>query len=152
MAYFFFTKDILRGKSISIFEGPDHATVARDFTFIDDIVDGCIAALDTAGKSTGTGGKKRGPAQLRVFNLGNTSPVPVSELVRILEKLLKKKAVKKIVKMPRNGDVPFTHANVSLAQRELGYRPATDLQTGLKRFVKWYLEYYSPGVKKIGSI
>ncbi|MQM16386.1 hypothetical protein Taro_049342 [Colocasia esculenta] len=148
MAYFFFTRDILRGKAISIFEGPNHATVARDFTYIDDIVSGCLGALDTAEKSTGTGGKKRGPAQLRVFNLGNTSPVPVSDLVAILEKLLKKKADRKVVKMPRNGDVQFTHANISLAQRELGYHPTTDLQTGLKRFVKWYLDYYSSGGKK----
>uniref|UniRef100_A0A1D1YRJ1 UDP-glucuronate 4-epimerase n=1 Tax=Anthurium amnicola TaxID=1678845 RepID=A0A1D1YRJ1_9ARAE len=153
MAYFFFTKDILRGKTIPVFEGPDHSTVARDFTYIDDIVSGCLAALDTAEKSTGTGGKKRGPAQLRLYNLGNTSPVPVTELVGILERLLKKKAHKKVVKMPRNGDVQFTHANISLAQRELGYRPSTDLQTGLKRFVRWYLDYYpSSGGKRSNSI
>ncbi|KAH7664685.1 UDP-glucuronate 4-epimerase protein [Dioscorea alata] len=155
MAYFFFTKDILRGKPISIYEGPDHSTVARDFTYIDDIVKGCLASLDTSQKSTGSGGKKRGPAQLRIFNLGNTSPVPVGELVSILERLLKVKANRKVVKMPRNGDVQFTHANISLAQRELGYHPVTDLQTGLKRFVKWYLDYYSPHslvVKKVSSI
>ncbi|ERM99934.1 hypothetical protein AMTRI_Chr10g225050 [Amborella trichopoda] len=142
MAYFFFTKDILQGKTIPIFEGPNHGTVARDFTYIDDIVKGCLGSLDTAEKSTGTGGKKRGPAQLRIFNLGNTSPVPVKDLVSILERLLKVKAKKTIIKMPRNGDVPFTHANISLAQRELGYKPTTDLQTGLKKFVKWYLGYY----------
>ncbi|VVB03444.1 unnamed protein product [Arabis nemorensis] len=142
MAYFFFTKDILKGKSISIFESANHGTVARDFTYIDDIVKGCLAALDTAEKSTGSGGKKKGPAQLRVFNLGNTSPVPVSDLVRILEKQLKVKAKKKMIKMPRNGDVPYTHANISLARNELGYKPTTDLQTGLKKFVRWYLSYY----------
>ncbi|CAF2124116.1 hypothetical protein BRARA_C02294 [Brassica rapa] len=147
MAYFFFTKDILKGKSISIFESANHGTVARDFTYIDDIVKGCLGALDTAEKSTGTGGKKRGPAQLRVFNLGNTSPVPVSDLVSILERQLKVKAKKNVIKMPRNGDVPFTHANISLAQRELGYKPTTDLQTGLKKFVRWYLSYYSGGKK-----
>ena len=70
--------------------------------------------------------------------------MPVTQLVDLLEKLLKVKAVRKVVKMPRNGDVPYTHANVSLAQRELGYRPSTDLQTGLKKFVRWYLEYYHP--------
>ncbi|KAG9454541.1 hypothetical protein H6P81_007445 [Aristolochia fimbriata] len=151
MAYFFFTKDILRGKSISIFEGPGHETVARDFTYIDDIVKGCVAALDTAGKSTGSGGKKKGSAPLRVFNLGNTSPVPVTELVSILERLLKVKAKRSMQKMPRNGDVMFTHANISLAQRELGYQPTTDLQTGLKKFVRWYLGYYSnSGKKRIG--
>lgn len=147
MAYFFFTKDILKGKLIPIFEAANHGTVARDFTYIDDIVKGCLAALDTAEKSMGRGGKKKGPAQLRVFNLGNTSPVPVSDLVSILERLLKMKAKRLIMKLPRNGDVPFTHANISAAQRELGYKPTTDLQTGLKKFVRWYLSYYAAGKK-----
>ncbi|KAH6813122.1 UDP-D-glucuronate 4-epimerase 3 [Perilla frutescens var. frutescens] len=148
MAYFFFTRDILKGKSIPIFEAPNHGTVARDFTFIEDIVKGCLGALDTAEKSTGSGGKKKGPAQLRVFNLGNTSPVPVGDLVSILEKLLKVKAKRLVMKLPRNGDVPFTHANISLAERELGYKPTTDLQSGLKKFVQWYLSYYVDGKKK----
>ena len=147
MAYFFFTKNILKRKPITIFEAPNHGTVARDFTYIDDIVKGCLAALDTAKKSTGTGGKKKGNAQFRIFNLGNTSPVPVTQLVRILEKLLKVKAKKKVLPMPRNGDVKFTHANISLAYRELGYKPSTDLETGLKKFVRWYLNYY-PDAKK----
>ncbi|CAA0820574.1 UDP-glucuronate 4-epimerase 2 [Striga hermonthica] len=142
MAYYFFTKDILRGKEIKVFEGADHATVARDFTYIDDVVRGCLAALDTAKKSTGSGGKKMGPAQLRIYNLGNTSPVPVGKLVNILEKLLKVKAKKRVLTMPRNGDVLFTHANISLAMKELGYKPTTDLETGLKKFVEWYLGYY----------
>ncbi|ONK71717.1 uncharacterized protein A4U43_C04F11630 [Asparagus officinalis] len=144
MAYFFFTNDILKGKPITIFEGAKGETVARDFTYIEDIVQGCIGALDTAEKSTGVKGKKKRPAQLRIYNLGNTSPVPVKDLVKILEKLLKVKANKKVVKMPANGDVHFTHANISLAQKELGYHPRTDLKAGLKRFVRWYIEYYNP--------
>lgn len=148
MAYFFFTKYILSGKQIEIFEGLNHSSVARDFTYIDDIVQGCLGALDTAKKSTGSGGKKRGPAQLRVFNLGNTSPVPVTRLVSILEKLLKVKAKKKLMPIPRNGDVMFTHAKISSAQRELGYKPTTDLETGLKKFVQWYLKYYSSSAKR----
>ncbi|KAK6155833.1 hypothetical protein DH2020_010081 [Rehmannia glutinosa] len=148
MAYFFFTKDILKGKPIQIFEGPDHSSVARDFTYIDDIVRGCLGAIDTAEKSTGSGGKKKGVAQLRVFNLGNTSPVPVIKLVSILEKLLKVKAKKNVLPMPRNGDVLFTHANISSAKKELHYKPTTDLQTGLKKFVHWYLEYYSGNSEK----
>ncbi|KAI3449116.1 hypothetical protein Pfo_005781 [Paulownia fortunei] len=147
MAYFFFTRDILKGNSIPIFEAANHGTVARDFTYIEDIVKGCLAALDTAEKSTGSGGKKKGQAQLRVYNLGNTSPVPVSDLVSVLEKLLKVKAKRLVMKLPRNGDVQFTHANISLAQRELGYKPTTDLQTGLKKFVQWYLSYYVNGKK-----
>ncbi|KAE8650432.1 hypothetical protein Csa_010733 [Cucumis sativus] len=93
-------------------------------------VKGCLGALDTAEKSTGSGGRKKGKAQLRVFNLGNTSPVTVSELVDNLEKLLNLKAKRMVLPMPRNGDVPFTHANISLAQKELGYKPTTDLKTG----------------------
>lgn len=147
MAYFFFTRDILKGKQITIFEGPDHTTVARDFTYIDDIVSGCLSALDTAKKSTGSGGKKKGAAQFRIFNLGNTSPVPVGKLVSTLEKLLKVKAKKKVLPLPSNGDVQFTHANISLARKELGYKPSTDLETGLKKFVKWYLTYYDPKKK-----
>ncbi|KAL6174545.1 hypothetical protein ACLB2K_051191 [Fragaria x ananassa] len=151
MAYFFFTNDILKGKPITIFEAPGHGSVARDFTYIDDIVKGCVASLDTAKKSTGTGGKKKGPAQLRVINLGNTSPVPVSNLVSILEKHLKVKAKRKVLPMPRNGDVRFTHANISLAHKELRYKPTTDLETGLKKFVKWYLTHYSGSKKKISA-
>ncbi|KAF5775799.1 putative UDP-glucuronate 4-epimerase [Helianthus annuus] len=97
-------KHILKGKSIPVFEWGNHGTVVHDFTYIDDIVKGCLGALDTAEKSTGS---------------GNTSPVPVSDLVSILEKLLKVKAKRRVIKLPRNGDVPFTHANISLAQREL---------------------------------
>ncbi|GAA0144218.1 hypothetical protein Leryth_017415 [Lithospermum erythrorhizon] len=143
MAYFFFTKNILKGKQINIYEGPDHISVARDFTYIDDIVRGCLGSLDSAEKSTGSGGKKKGPAQLRVFNLGNTSPVQVSKLVSILESLLKVEAKKNVLPMPRNGDVVYTHANISYATNEFGYKPTTDLQSGLNKFVKWYLDYYS---------
>ncbi|KAI4377894.1 hypothetical protein MLD38_015454 [Melastoma candidum] len=142
MAYFVFTKDILRRKEITIYEGADHSSVARDFTYIDDVVKGCISALDTSKKSTGSGGKKRGPAQFRIYNLGNTSPVPVTKLVSILEKLLKTNAKKKLLPLPRNGDVKFTHANITLAAKELGYQPTTDLETGLKKFVKWYIGHY----------
>ncbi|KAJ4844041.1 UDP-glucuronate 4-epimerase 2 [Turnera subulata] len=144
MAYFFFTKDMLRKKKINIFEGPNKTTVARDFTYIDDIVKGCLGALDTAGNSTGSGGVKKGPAPLRVFNLGNTSPVPVGKLVEILENLLNVQGKKVVLPMPANGDVLFTHANISLARHEFGYDPTTDLETGLRKFVKWYMEYYQP--------
>ncbi|KAL3643067.1 UDP-glucuronate 4-epimerase 1 [Castilleja foliolosa] len=142
MAYFSFTRNILQGKQITVYRGKNRVDLARDFTYIDDIVKGCVASLDTAKRSTGSGGKKRGPAQYRIFNLGNTSPVTVPMMVGMLEKHLKVKARKHVVEMPGNGDVPFTHANISSARRELGYKPVTDLQTGLKKFVKWYLSYY----------
>ncbi|KAM0051245.1 putative UDP-glucuronate 4-epimerase [Helianthus debilis subsp. tardiflorus] len=78
-------------------------TVTLDYTYIDDIVKGWLGALDTAEKNTGSGRKKRGPAQLRVFNLGNMPPVQVSDLVGILERLLKVKARRVVMKLPRNG-------------------------------------------------
>jgi UDP-glucuronate 4-epimerase len=152
MAYFSFTRDILKGKPINIYKGQNDRDLARDFTFIDDIVKGCVASLDTAGRSTGSGGKKRGAALFRTFNLGNTSPVTVPVLVEILEKHLKVEAKKEFIKMPRNGDVPFTHANVSLAQTQLGYKPTTNLDTGLKKFVNWYVKYYgvpSPKTRRL---
>lgn len=151
MAYFFFTKDMIQGKSINVYVTQDDKEVARDFTYIDDIVKGCVGALDTAEKSTGSGGKKRGPAQLRVYNLGNTSPVSVRKLVAILENLLNVKAKKNVIKMPRNGDVPFTHANVSQALRDFGYKPTTDLSSGLRKFVKWYVSYYGIQSKELDS-
>ncbi|GFZ15884.1 UDP-D-glucuronate 4-epimerase 1 [Actinidia rufa] len=110
MAYFSFTRNILQGKPITVYRGKNRVDLARDFTYIDDIVKGCVGSLDTAGKSTGSGGKKRGPAPYRIFNLGNTSPVTVPTLVSILERHLKVKAKKNVVDMPGNGDVPFTHA------------------------------------------
>ncbi|KAH7332430.1 hypothetical protein KP509_20G086900 [Ceratopteris richardii] len=146
MAYFSFTKNILQGRPITIYQGANESNLARDFTYIDDIVQGCVAALDTAEKSTGSGGKKLRPAALRVYNLGNTSPVSVPTLVNIIEQLLKVKAIRKIVRMPQNGDVPYTHANVTLARTELGYNPTTDLRSGLKKFVKWYLSYHNEGI------
>ncbi|KAM2661132.1 hypothetical protein EV2_023477 [Malus domestica] len=142
MAYFSFTRNILQGKPITIYRGKNGIDLARDFTYIDDIVKGCLGSLDTSGKSTGSGGKKRGLAPYRIFNLGNTSPVTVPTLINILERHLKTKAKKKVVDMPGNGDVPFTHANISSAGRELGYKPTTNLQSGLNKFVRWYLSYY----------
>ncbi|MBA0612048.1 hypothetical protein Godav_012693 [Gossypium davidsonii] len=149
MAYFSFTRNILQGKTITIYRGKNKADLARDFTYIDDIVKGCLGSLDTSGRSTGSGGKKRGPAPYRNFNLGNTTPVKVPTLVNILEKHLRVKAKRKIVEMPGNGDVPYTHANTSLARREFGYKPTTDLQTGLKNFVRWYLSYYGYNRKDV---
>ncbi|TMW98817.1 hypothetical protein EJD97_003433 [Solanum chilense] len=151
MAYFFFTKDMVQGKPINVYVTQDDKEVARDFTYIDDIVKGCLGSLDTAEKSTGSGGKKKGPAQLRVYNLGNTSPISVNKLVTILENLLNVKAKKNVIKMPRNGDVPFTHANITLAKKDFGYKPTTDLSSGLRKFVKWYVSYYGIQSKDLDS-
>uniref|UniRef100_A0ACD5XXH5 Uncharacterized protein n=1 Tax=Avena sativa TaxID=4498 RepID=A0ACD5XXH5_AVESA len=144
MAYFSFARSIVAGEPITLY-----ADARRDFTYIDDVVKGCVGALDTAGRSTGNArsGKKTGPAPLRVYNLGNTSPVPVTRMVAILEKLLGKKANKRVVAMPSNGDVPFTHANVSHAAHDFGYRPTTSLDAGLRHFVDWFVDYYKLDAK-----
>jgi UDP-glucuronate 4-epimerase len=147
MAYFSFARSIVAGEPVTLFRAADGAVARRDFTYVDDVVRGCLGALDTAGKSTGSrSGKKRGPAPLRVYNLGNTSPVPVTHMLAILEKLLGRKARKRVVTMPSNGDVPFTHANVSHAASDLGYRPATSLEAGLRHFVDWFVRYYKVDV------
>ncbi|VAI74281.1 UDP-glucuronate 4-epimerase 6-like [Triticum dicoccoides] len=152
MAYFSFARSIVAGEPITLFRAADGTDVRRDFTYIDDVVKGCLGALDTAGKSTGSkSGKKRGPAPLRVYNLGNTSPVPVTRMVAILEKLLGKKANKRVVTMPSNGDVPFTHANVSHAARDFRYHPTTSLDAGLRKFVEWFLQYYKIDPAKLAK-
>lgn len=145
MAYFSFTRNIMEGVPIKIFQGPGGIELARDFTYIDDVARGCMAALDTAEASTGSGGKKRRKAQLRLFNLGNTRPVSVGDFVGVLERHLKKPAERMYVPMPGTGDVMFTHANVTRARNQLGYEPTIDLDTGLKHFVKWYKAYYHDG-------
>lgn len=96
MAYFSFTRNIMDRQPIKIFQGPDQSELARDFTFIDDVVKGCLASLDTAEPSIGSEGRKLGQcAQLRTFNLGNTQPVQVSTFVGILEKHLGREAIRK---------------------------------------------------------
>ncbi|OAY79096.1 UDP-glucuronate 4-epimerase 1 [Ananas comosus] len=142
MAYFAFARAILQGKPITVYRGRDGVDLARDFTYIDDVVRGCVASLDTARRARGPRGAEAREAQYRIYNLGNTSPVTVPALVGILERHLKAKARRNVVEMPGNGDVPFTHANISLARAELGYKPTTNLDAGLKKFVKWYLSYY----------
>jgi len=139
MAAFAFANLITKGEPLQIFQGPGGSELERDFTYIDDIVAGCVAALDHIGPS-----KK--PAPLKVYNLGNKSPVSVSEFVSLLEEHMGKKAIRKYRPLPNSGDVLKTHADISLAQRELGYKPTTPLKEGLRRFVAWYKYYYRDGL------
>ena len=83
-----------------------------------------------------------------MYNLGNTKPVTVSDFVSSLEKALGKKANRNYVPMPKTGDVPFTHANVSAAKQDLGYNPTVSLDEGLQNFVQWYKKYYEGGAHK----
>jgi len=147
MAYFSFANNIVKGKPIKIFTGPGGSELARDFTYIDDVAKGVIASCDTSEPSNTpsdkTAGKKK--PKFRVYNLGNTHPVTVSDFVSTLEKHLGKEAIREYVPMPKTGDVPFTHADVSAARRDLGYEPSVSLDEGLKKFVEWYTSYYVDG-------
>ena len=139
MAYFSFANNIVRGRPITIFQGEGGKELARDFTHVSDVVAGVVAALETSEPSgkRPDGGK---PAN-RVFNLGNKHPVTVSDFVSVLEKHLGKTATREYVPMPKTGDVPFTHADVSRAASELGYEPRTSLDEGLRAFAEWYLDF-----------
>ena len=128
MAYFGFTQAILAGKKITEFRNADGTELMRDFTYISDIVDGVIAA-------------SRLESKLEVFNLGNTHPEKVSQLIGLLEAGLGKKA--NVSQAPISaGDVPMTYADVSHARRLLNYAPAVSLASGVRRFLQWYSAYY----------
>jgi len=141
MAAFAFANKISKGEQVRIFQGPGGTELERDFTYIDDIVGGCLGAVDHIGES-----KK--PAPYKVYNLGNRHPVNVSHFVDLLEEFMGKPAKRKYVPLPATGDVLRTHANISLAMAELGYWPKTSLREGLYKFVSWYNEYYRRGLDK----
>jgi UDP-glucuronate 4-epimerase len=145
MALFLFTKNILAGKPIDVFYEGRHA---RDFTYIDDIVGGVVAATlqvatpdpewDSDAPSPATG---RVP--YRLYNIGNQRPVTLLRFIEVLEECLGRKAVKNFLPL-QPGDVPDTAADVGALARDVGYRPSTGLEQGVKHFVEWYLEYYHP--------
>jgi len=125
MAYFSFTKAILEGKPIELF---NHGLMQRDFTYIDDIIDGTIAAIDLE-------------APLELFNLGNHKPEKLLTMIKILEEHLGKNAEKILAPM-QPGDVLTTYADIDHSKERLGFDPKTSLKKGLKNFVDWYREYY----------
>merc|ERR1712039_644075 len=144
MAAFSFAKKIEAGEPVNIFQGPGGSELERDFTFIDDIVAGTVAAVDHVSPST----KER--AMNKVYNLGNKDPVTVSYLVDCLETSLGKKANRNYMPMPMppTGDVLKTSADVSRAETELGYTPTTPLNVGIDKFIKWYQDYFKDGMAK----
>ncbi len=130
MAYYKFTAAILSGAPIEVYGG---GALSRDFTYIDDIVAGVLAALD----------RPPSPAEdepHRLYNLGNDNPETVTALVATVEAACGRKAIRVDKPMPL-GDVPQTWADISVSRRELGYAPKTDLRTGIGRFVGWYRDY-----------
>ncbi|HEX5420916.1 MAG TPA: NAD-dependent epimerase [Gammaproteobacteria bacterium] len=146
MALFLFTKAILAGKPIDVFNYGHHR---RDFTYVEDIAGGVVAALDhVATPNERWSGDAPDPgtssAPYRIYNIGNQQPVELMRYIELLESYLGRKAEKNLLPL-QLGDVPDTSADVEDLVEDVGYRPATPVEEGVKRFVEWYVEYY--GVK-----
>ena len=143
MALFIFTKKILAGEPIDVF---NHGHHKRDFTYIDDIVEGVIRTLDHVAEPNpdwsgaqpdpGTG---KGP--YRIYNIGSNNPVELSRFIEIIEERVGKKAEKNLLPM-QPGDVPATYANVDDLIKDVDYKPSTSVEEGIANFVEWYREFY----------
>jgi len=143
MALFLFTKAILEGKPIDVF---NNGKMQRDFTYVDDIVEGVIRVLDRTaqGNSTWDGvrpdpGSSRAP--WRIYNIGNHSPVELMYFIEVLEDALGRKAEKRLLPM-QPGDVPATAADVRVLMDDVGFKPDTPIEKGIGNFVRWYRDYY----------
>ena len=144
MALFLFTKAILEGRPIDVF---NEGRMQRDFTYIDDIVEGVdrtsqqIATEDPNWNSSDPS-PARSNAPYRVFNIGNNQPVELIHFIECIEKALGMKAVKNLLPM-QPGDVPATFANIDALEQAVGFRPSTPIETGIQKFVEWYRTYYA---------
>jgi len=146
MALFLFTKNILAGKPIDVF---NHGHHRRDFTYVDDIVSGIVGALDNvATPSAEWSGDAPDPATsrapYRLYNIGNNRPVELLRYIELLEQYLGRKAEKNLLPL-QVGDVPDTWADIEDLARDVGYAPTTPVEEGVKRFVDWYLGHYGKG-------
>ena len=138
MALFKFCKSILEGKPIEVF---NHGNMLRDFTYIDDIVEGVVRIMEIAPASAAGNSGGESPVPYRIYNIGNNEPVELTRLIATLEKQLGKKAIQKLLPM-QPGDVPTTYADIDELSRVAGYRPHTAVEVGVGRFVEWYRQYY----------
>ena len=143
MALFKFTEGILAGRPIPVFNRGD---MVRDFTYVDDIVEGVIRTMDKpAAPAAGWSGERPDPATSyapwRIFNIGNNQPVKLMRYIEVLEQCLGKKAQLELLPM-QAGDVPATFADVGELQRVVGYKPQTPIEVGVRRFAEWYRSYY----------
>jgi UDP-glucuronate 4-epimerase len=143
MAYFLFTKAILEGRPIEVF---NFGEMRRDFTYVDDIVEGVVRVLDKppAGDPGWSGrdpDPSRSRAPYRVYNIGNGRPVGLMDLIAAIEKSLGRKAEIKLLPL-QPGDVPVTWADTSDIEKDFGFRPGTPVETGIARFIDWYRGFY----------
>ncbi len=145
MALFLFTRAILAGKPIDVF---NFGRMRRDFTYIDDIVEGVVRTLDqTATANPDWDSSRPDPgsssAPSRLYNIGNNNPVELMDLIATLEQALGRTAEKNLLPL-QPGDVPATYADVEDLTRAVGFKPATPIEEGVRRFVEWYQEFYGP--------
>ena len=143
MAYFLFTKAILKGEPIKVF---NEGKMKRDFTYIDDIVEGIVRLIPKAPIANPNWDRSKpipssSFAPYRIFNIGNNQPVELLTFIQVLEKALGKEAKKEFLPM-QDGDVEATFADVDELMREVDFKPATSIETGLTKFVEWYKQYY----------
>ena len=143
MSLFMFTRNILEGKPIDVFNYGNHR---RDFTYIDDIVEGVIRVIDKPAQANASWASENPDpgtslAPYRVYNIGNNNPVNLLAFIETLEKCLGKEAIKNLLPL-QPGDVPDTYADVSDLVNDLGYKPGTLLETGIRNFVEWYKNFY----------
>jgi len=144
MALFLFTKNILAGKPIDVFNYGRHK---RDFTYIDDIVEGVVRAADRVATanpawSSDAPDPATSNAPYRLYNIGNQKPVELMRYIEVLENCLGRKAEKNLLPL-QVGDVPDTWADVEDLATDIGYRPSTPIEVGVKNFVDWYVDYYN---------
>jgi UDP-glucuronate 4-epimerase len=137
MAVFLFTKAILDGKPIKVF---NYGKMQRDFTYIDDLVEGVVRVIDKIPQPN-LHPESKTKAPYKIYNIGNNKPVELLRLIEVLENCLEKEAVKEMLPM-QPGDVPITYANVDALIQDVGFSPDTPIEVGIKRFVEWYRSYY----------
>jgi UDP-glucuronate 4-epimerase len=143
MALFLFTKAILDGKPIDVF---NFGKMKRDFTYIDDIVAGVVKIAEKVPEPNpdwngGNPDPATSCAPYKLYNIGNNNPVELMDFIEALEMNLNKKAEKNFLPM-QAGDVPATYADVDDLEREVGFKPSTSVETGIKKFIEWYKGYY----------
>ncbi|MBJ3775918.1 NAD-dependent epimerase [Acuticoccus mangrovi] len=157
MALFLFTRKILAGEPIPVFNQGNHT---RDFTYVDDIVEGVVRVNDHAAEPDPDWDPRdpdpsRSDAPFRIFNIGNNNPVRLSAYIEALEEALGRKAIRELLPL-QAGDVPDTFADASRLEAAVGYKPKTPVREGIRRFVDWYLDYYGerrpePRMARVGK-
>lgn len=152
MALFMFTRNIIEGRPIDVFNFGNHR---RDFTYIDDIVEGVIRTMDhTATANADWDADHPDPgtskAPYRLYNIGNQQPVELMRYIEVIEECVGRKAEKKMLPM-QPGDVPDTWADTEDLSRDVGYAPGTPIEIGVRNFVDWYADYYGVDIKRANS-